>query len=96
MDKRNLGQYDLNKLLRNPMLIHRIQDNLLALKDESIFAQSLRDHAKNSPQECVKMIIDQYKDNPPLVTKIVGKETLNLIEEYEGITLADDLDNVFN
>ena len=75
-DKRNLGQYDLNKLLRNPALIHQIQDALLTLKDESLFAQSLRDNAKDKPGECVKMIVDQYRDNPPMIIKIVGKDTL--------------------
>lgn len=92
----NLGKYDLNKLLRNPGLIHRIQDNLLALKDDSLFADALRKGAKDTPDSCVKTIISQYRDNPQMIAKIVGKETLKLIEEYENITLADDLDNVFN
>lgn len=95
-DNRDLGKYNLNQLLRNPFLIHRIQDALLALKQDSLFAQSLRDNAKDKPDQCVKMIVDQYRDNPPMITKMIGKETLKLIEEYAGINLADDLENLFN
>jgi hypothetical protein len=44
----------------------------------------------------IKMILEQYSTNPPLIKKLVGVETLKLIEEYEGITLADDLENIFD
>lgn len=93
-DNVNLGKYDLNKLLRNPALIHRIQDNLLALKDDSLFADALRKGAKDTPDSCVKTIISQFRDNPPMITRIVGKETLKLIEEFSGTSFTDDLNDV--
>jgi len=90
----NLGKYDLNQLLRNPGTIHRIQDNLMDLKGEGVWIAGIRDLAKGNIGYCIKYIISQYDDNPKEVTKLIGKETLKLIEEFEGITLADDIKNV--
>lgn len=95
-NKTDLGKYDLNKLLRNPGLIHKIQDNLLALKHDSLFAEALIMGAKDTPKKCVQMIIDQYPNDPKLILEIVGKDTLKLIEEYECISLSDDLKNVLD
>lgn len=93
-DNRNLGKYDLKHLLRNPMTIHKIQDALLALKDDSLFAQSLRDNAQDKPRQCVQMVCDQHADNPALVRQIVGDDVILMIEEYIGESLSDDLKNI--
>lgn len=94
MNKVNLGKYDLNQLLRNPGTIHRIQKNLSELEGESLFAQSMRQGAYKNISACIREIIEQYRDNPVLVKKIIGKETLSLIEEFKGITLADDIKTI--
>lgn len=93
-DNRNLGKYDLNKLLRNPALIHRIQDNLMALQGEGVFSQTLRDNARDKPRMCIKMIAEQYQTNEREIIEIVGKPTIELIQEYLGLTLADDLKTI--
>lgn len=90
----DLGKYDLNELLRNPGLVHKIQDNLMSITDTGFVAISIRQIAKDDIKGCIKMVIDQYRDNPKVMTRIVGTETLKLIEEFEGITLADDLKNI--
>lgn len=91
----NLSQYDLKKLLRNPALIHKIQDNLVDLKGDSLFANAIRAGAISNPQGAIKMIADQYRDNPKLVVEIVGKETMEMIFEYEGMESEDDLKGLF-
>ena len=95
MTKVNLSQYDLKKLLRNPGLIHKIQDNLVDLKGDSLFANAIRAGAISNPQEAIKMIREQYNDNPKLVAEIVGVETMKLIFEFEGVESVDDLEGIF-
>lgn len=90
----DLGKYDLNELLRNPGLVHKIQDNLMSITDTGFVAISIKQIAKDDIKGCIKMIVDQYRDNPPMMIKIVGKETLKMIEEFEGITIADDLKDI--
>ena len=94
MNNINLGKYDLNQLLRNPGTIHRIQKNLSELKDDSLFAQSIKAGAYTNISACIREIVEQYRDNPVVVKRIIGKETLGLIEEFKGITLADDLKDI--
>jgi len=94
-DNRNLGKYDLKKLLRNPATIHNIQDKLRELKGRDLLSEAYRNGA-NNPDKVIKQIISDYQDNPSLVIKIVGMDILNLIEEFECITLADDIpDDLF-
>lgn len=93
-NKLDLGKYDLNQLLRNPGTIHRIQKNLSELKGDSLFAESMRQGAYTNISACIREIIEQYRDNSKLVIKIIGKETLALIEEFKGITLADDIKGI--
>lgn len=80
----NLGQYDLKTMLRNPGLIHSIQDNLIELKGDSLMAEAIRNGAKKNIKSCIEMIVSQAKDNYPLMERIVGKENMELINEYEG------------
>lgn len=89
-DNRNLGRYNLKTLLRNPGLIHRIQDNFAANTHPGIFGQTLRDNAVSDIGGCIRMVADQYQDNSKLVTEVVGRETIKLMCEYLGIDLADD------
>lgn len=66
----------------------------MALKGEGIWITGIRDLAKDNVSNCIKYIVSQYYDNPKEVKKLIGRETLDLIEEFEGITLADDIKNV--
>lgn len=61
-------------------MIYDIQKELLSLKDESIFAESIRLGAATDLIGCIKMIVSQAKDNRPLVAKIVGENLLRKIE----------------
>lgn len=90
----DLSKVDLNKVLRNPTLILSIQDKLMALKGDGFFTAAIRAGAKRNIKDCIRTIIDAYKDNPDAIKKIIDKETLEMIEEHEGITLADDIKDV--
>jgi hypothetical protein len=70
------------KTLRNPAEILIIQDELLEIQSLSIFAESIRQAAKINLNECIKMIVDQSKDNRPLVEHIVGAGLLSKIENF--------------
>lgn len=81
--------------LRSPGLIHRIQDALTGLQGQGVYQEALRRGAKNNIGECIERIVEDYRTNPPYMVQIVGQEVLKMIEEFKGITLADDLDMVF-
>lgn len=91
--KNNLGKYDLNQLLRDPSLIHKIQDNLTSLKGSDLLTEAYRSGAIKDLGETMRQIVSDYRDNSKMTTEIVGEKTLKMIEEYKGITLADDLPN---
>lgn len=57
-----------------------IQSRLMTLRDESVFALSIRNAAVTDLKGCIKMILDQAKDNRVLVAKIIGENLLNDIE----------------
>lgn len=90
----NLNKYNLNKVLRNPGLIHSIQDNLMGIKEGGILGEAIRKAAKDTPNAAVKLVVECYRDNPRLMKELVGTKTLSDIEEYLCITLADDLEGV--
>lgn len=91
MKKTDLGKYDLKQVLRNPGLIHQIQDNLCAMKGDGLLTSSLREGARTNIREAIKTIVDQYPVNPSYIKNVVGEDTLKLIEEFLGITLANDI-----
>ena len=99
MEKNNsnidLGKYNLNKMLRNPMVIHRIQDNLLALDqmellmNGGIIGAAIVSYSKICPSVVVKILA---KENREQVTSLIGIDTMKLIDEYmEGEKDPDDL-----
>lgn len=90
----DLRKYDLKQLLRDPSLIHKIQDNLCKIEGDELLQVALRNGAVNKIQETIRTVIHTYRDNPKMAIRIVGKETLAMIEEFSGITLADDLKDV--
>lgn len=90
----DLGKYDLNQLLRNPGLVHSIQDALMKIEGDGAFTKIIREGAWTDINECIKMIVAQYPHNPKMIIKIVGKKTLEMIEEFAGVTLANDLNDV--
>lgn len=90
----DLGKYDLNQLLRDPSLIHKIQDNLMKLNGEGMWIAGIRELANTNVKTCIKYIIEQYYAAPKNVKELIGRETLDLIEQFEGITLADDIKDI--
>lgn len=56
-----------------------IQQKLINLPGDSIFAIAVRAGAKENNASTIQMIKDQYFDNPGLVEKIIGKELINKI-----------------
>lgn len=92
--KVDLSRYDLNEFPVNPMLIHKIQDGLSELKGEDMWTMAIKTGAQRNVKQVIKTIISAYQDNPPTVRELIGKEILGWIEEYEGITLADDIKNI--
>lgn len=90
----DLRKYDLKQLLRDPSLIHKIQDALMEIKGEGLLHMAIREGAKKDIKETIRTVIHTYRDNPRLAIEVVGKKTLEMIEEFTQITLADDLKNV--
>ncbi len=85
-DNINLGKYDLNKLLRNPMLIHQIQDNLLSLNQmellkSGILGAAIVSYAKIAPAACISILSKAGRQE---VINLIGKPTMLLIDEYMG------------
>lgn len=56
-----------------------LQDKLINLSGDSIFAIAVRAGAKENLASAIQMIKDQYIDNPVLVTKIIGEDLLTQI-----------------
>jgi len=93
MKKIDLGKYDLKQILRNPALIHTIQDALGGLQGDDLLSMAIRRGATDDLAECLKMIVGGYEDNPSMLTEIVGIETLRQIEEYLGKPFLINLEN---
>lgn len=58
-----------------------IQGKLICLRDESVFAESVRDGAVNDLSGTLKMILEQAEDNRPMVERIIGGDLLKVIEK---------------
>lgn len=90
----DLRKYDLKQLLRDPSLIHKIQDALCKIEGDGLLQQAIRAGAEKDIKETIRTVIHTYRDNPRMAIKIVGKDTLEMIEQFTGTTLADDLKGV--
>lgn len=73
---------EINRLLRNPMDIHKIQDKLAELPGKSLFAQAVRDNARQDINGVILMILSQARDNKKLVAEIIGEDLLTEIEKH--------------
>ena len=58
-----------------------LRQRLANLTGNSLFAQAIRNGAEIDLPGTVDMIRSQYNDNPELVTEIVGKDTIEMINE---------------
>ena len=58
-----------------------LRQRLANLTGNSLFAQAIRIGAEIDLPGTVDMIRSQYNDNPELVTEIVGKDTIEMINE---------------
>ena len=66
-----------------------IQSKLLTLEGDSVFATSIRMAANDDLPGCLKMILEQAKDNRELVEKIIGTDLLMKIDpEYYKLILC--------
>lgn len=66
---------------RNPMLIHRIQDELAKVSDRTIFGVAIA--ASKDTKACIDMISDQiHLGNRVTVIDCVGETLVTLVEEY--------------
>ncbi len=90
MNKDNLGKYDLKQVLRNPGLIHRIQDGLQRLeigrqlKEVDLLTTAIVAYRDNAPDALIKIL---HKEDRQKVTALIGKELMKDIDEYmEGET----------
>lgn len=52
-----------------------IPEALASLKSQSVFAEAIR----MNPAGSIQMILDQYQDNPTLVTSIIGEKLMKRI-----------------
>lgn len=89
------------KAFRNPALIHRIQDALLEIDDIKLatfglLGAAIAAYARMAPHSIIKIL---SKEDREKVIALIGKDTMNLIDEYmEGEKGdANDLpDGLFN
>ncbi len=84
MRKIRLDQYDLRQLLRTPAIELIIVDELRAIPGQDLLSIAIRRGAVDSLQDCLKMIVGGYQDNPDMLTRIVGIDLLRKIEQYTG------------
>lgn len=73
---------DLNKQLRNPMAIYRIQDKLLQIRTTDFLSQCIVNGARKNPWLAIKTILKQLEEAPRAITAVVGQETIDLIKEF--------------
>lgn len=83
-------QASLDKLsndLRNPMLIHKIEDALKLLPTNNFFCMAIKFNiGQYGFEEAINNIIDAHQhDNKQAVEASIGIETWNWIKEYKGI-----------
>lgn len=71
--------------LRNPALIHKIQDVLVNIKGEGLLQQIVRNLAEENPAKAIELMHNCNTDNPRMAEEIVGKECIGWINEYFGI-----------
>lgn len=57
-----------------------IQGKLMTLRDESIFADTVREGSVKDLKGTLKMIIEQSRDNRESVAGMIGEELLSQIE----------------
>lgn len=71
--------------LRNPMLIHTIQDRLIALAShDSMWVQMMAQGALDGKtKQVVREIQEQARDNRELVAGMIGENLLKDIEIFE-------------
>lgn len=74
----------LNKL-RNPALIHKIQDKLNSLEGKDPLEVAIRNMAVSNPNKAIMFCYDSHKENPLMIDEMLGKETITDIYEYLGI-----------
>ncbi len=58
--------------------------DLMGIQHQSVFAEAIRNGAKDNPKACIAMIKSQAHDNRALVAEIVGEELLGRIERMYG------------
>lgn len=78
-------QQSLKKLantMRNPALIHQIQDKLTAIPHTDFFSMCIRQSSKVSLNQCIKELYEQWCDIPEKIEGYVGKDTMLLIKEF--------------
>lgn len=89
----DLGKYDLNQLLRNPGLIHRIQDKLRSLDGGKLIltggsiGMAIVAYRDMAIDPLIKIL---YKEERQKVIELIGKDIMDDILEYMGET-PDDL-----
>ena len=54
--------------------------DLMSITHGSVFAEAIRNGAKDNPKACIDMIKSQANDNRALVAEIVGEELLRRVE----------------
>lgn len=57
----------------------KLSIDLMNINHDSIFAESVRQGAKDNLRETIQMIKDQAADNYPLTCDIIGYELLNRV-----------------
>lgn len=70
----------IEKMLRDPMQAHRVQDKIASLTGSSLWVGTLVRNVYLNFQMVIDEIRSQAKDNRPLVEKMIGSDLLLEIE----------------
>lgn len=77
---------NLNLTLRNPFLIHRIDDLLREVPTTSFLGlQIASGMALNRPRMVIADLTQQMLDNREGVERVIGRKLMELIDEYNGL-----------
>jgi adenine/guanine phosphoribosyltransferase-like PRPP-binding protein len=68
--------------LRNPMLIHKIQDNLCAVQGNTMMREIIRQGAVYDLSATIEMIRDQVREGHRVaIVDMIGETTMVMIDE---------------
>lgn len=81
-----MNLHQISTALRCPSLIHRVDDLLREVPQDSILGlQIASGMALNRPRMVIADLTQQMADNREGVERVIGRKLMELIDEYNGL-----------